>query len=210
LGYRVWYRHQVQVGAAGVEAARRLSEGTESHAARQAYAEAAYATDDFERAAQLYRELLDVRGASTGVLWGLAISERRLGRHRVELALYQALLSSDPENPRLLSALATAAARFSRYHEAHALLTRARSGLHTPRAVDLSSAVVYALEGDDRKALRFLERVLQNHDELEPAEQLEFARDLALDPAFARLRGERRLRSLLARQLGAAAPLPIW
>ena len=134
----------------------------------------------------------------------------RLGRHRVELALYQALLNTEPENPRFLGALATAAARFSRFHEAHALLNRSRSAESIPRALDVSAAVVYALEGDDRKAIRFIERVLEHTDELDAEERVEFARDLALDPAFARLRGDRRLRNLLARQLGAAAPLPIW
>ena len=210
FGYKDWYRRQVSVERSVVEATRRLAEGSSAHAARQAYAAASYATDDYERAAQVYRELLDVRGASVEVLWGLAMSERRLGRHRVELALYQALLNTEPENPRFLGALATAAARFSRFHEAHALLNRSRSAESIPRALDVSAAVVYALEGDDRKAIRFIERVLEHTDELDAEERVEFARDLALDPAFARLRGDRRLRNLLARQLGAAAPLPIW
>ena len=213
VAYYAWYRSAVPDDDSSALAQERLARSPSDQGARDILARSAYDADRYEIAAAHFRWLVErgdagLSGSEQELLWRLARTERRLGRHASEAALYERMLERDPAAPWALSGQATVMARLGRFDEAAALLGRARSAAPDLAYLGVHAAVVASEQGLERRALELLEGVVEHREQLAPEHQVELRRDIALDPAFASLRSRDRLRVMLARHLGAAAPRP--
>jgi tetratricopeptide (TPR) repeat protein len=214
VAYYAWYRGVVPDDDGTVALAQeRLARSPADQGARDILARSAYEADRFEIAAAHFRWLLDrgdsgFAGGEQDLLLRLARTERRLGRHAEEAELYQRILERDPADPWALSGQATVMARLGRFDEAASLLAQARAAAPELVYLGVHAAVIAAEQGLEQRTLELLEGVVERREELAPEHQVELRRDIALDPAFARLRTSDRLRVMLARHLGAAAPRP--
>lgn len=212
--YHSWYRSVVPDDAANSTSAReRLARSPSDQGAHDILARSAYAADRFELAAAHFRWLVDRDACGHGgsereLLWRLARTERRLGRHTSEAGIYLRMLDNDPGDPWALGGQATVMARMGRFDEADLLLSQAWSSDPGLAYLGVYSAVVAAEQGLDKRAAELLEQVVGQREQLAPEYQVELRRDIALEPAFASLRSSDRLRLMLARYLGAAAPRP--
>jgi tetratricopeptide (TPR) repeat protein len=212
VGFYAWYRSAVLDDVApSVLARERIARDPTDERAHDILARSAYEADRFELAAAHFR-WLDERGdrglanVERELLWRLARTERRLGRHAAEARSYERILALQPDEPWALGGQATVMARLGRFDEAASLLNQASSIAPGHAYLDVYAAVVAAEQGLDSRAVELLEGVLAQRDGLAPEYQVELRRDIALDPAFSGLRSAGELRVMLARQLGAAAP----
>ncbi len=212
VAYYAWYRSVVPEDDISVLARDRLARSPSDHGAHDLLARSAYAADRFELAAAHFRWLVDRDALGLGseqeLLWRLARTERRLGRHSSEAELYERILELDSTDPWALGGKATVMARLGRFDEASDLLSQARVAAPGQVYLDVYDAVVAAEMGLEHRAVDLLEGVVEQREQLAPEYQVELRRDVALDPAFAPVRSSDRLRVMLARHLGAAAPRP--
>ncbi len=208
MGWCAWYRNEVPADDQALEAYDRLALEPTDASARRVLARSAYNADDFAEAAWHYRWLLRHHADDRDARFRLAQAEGRRGNHRIEADLYRSLLDEDPDNLLALSGLSVALVRLNRLDEAVILLDELAGAAPESPLTELTSARVEALLGHDNAALEALDRAFTSREQLSQELQLEFRRDLALDPAFASLRKDRRLRSVVHRHLGAAGPRP--
>ena len=205
-GFYRWYRLAVPADPMARQASERLALDDRDAAARRTLANAAYNADRFDSAVWHYQVLSWADQADGGALLGLARAQRRRGHHATEIAVYRKMLETWEDHPGALAGLTTALARMGRLDEASLILEQLHVvGPDDPYS-DMAAATLAALEGRDVDALEGIERAVQARAQLPLDQQIELRRDLALDPAFASLRKDRRLRALLRRHLGAAAP----
>ena len=206
-GWSRWYRRAVPMDVEQLDAARqRLRVDPEDSVARRIVARAAYDGDDHETAGEHYRWLVERAPGDRDARLRLAWAEKRQGYHSAEIVHYDAILATDAAHITALAGKAVALARLNRLDES----ARATEDLETaaPDAVEtaLAHAKIAGLQGDDDRSLESLERAYANRDQLTREMQLELRRDFALDPCFASLRTDPRLRTLVNRHLGAAGP----
>ncbi len=211
VAYYDWYRSAVPADDALTALAReRLARDPADHGAHDILARAAYAADRFELAAAHFSWLRDRAAPGLGgeleLAARLARTERRLGRHASEAALYDAILDQQPDDAWALAGRATVMARLGRYDEASSLLSQAESAAPGQAYLGVYAAVVAAEQGLEERAVELLEAVVREREGLAPEHQVELRRDIALDPSFSALRAGDSLRVMLARHLGAAAP----
>ncbi len=209
IAYYEWYR--VAAGRAPTVprgAAASLELDSSNITTRRQLAQAAYQADDFETSVLHYRWLTARVQGDSNLLLRRAMAERRLGRHLVEVRLYLDILEMEPENARVLGRLSVAVSRLGRYDEAERILRRARLLAPEQLTLDLAEALVASAQRQEQRSLECMERLLEHRDALTPAERLELAADIAIDPLFSRLRADGRFRALMAAQLGAASPRP--
>lgn len=204
-----WYRSVVPVDAMARPASERLAQDVTDGVARRTLANAAYNADRFESAAWHYQMLTWADQADGGALLGLARAQRRRGRHASEIQVYRRILGTWEDHPGALAGLSTALGRMGRLDEAGAMLEQLQIVAPDDPYTDMTAATLAALEGRKVDALEALDRAVLSRGQLAPDQQIELRRDLALDPAFASLRMDKRLRALLRRHLGAAAPRPV-
>jgi len=207
--WNAWYRRAVPVDDQYLDAYDRLRTNPMDAGAHRIVAQAAYDNDDFDVAAWHYRWLAAQYPDDRGILLRLARAERRRGRHTVEIDLYRHVLAQDPQNTEAMGGLAVALARVGRLDEASQLEDELQATAPMAPSTDLAIALTAALQGRDREALDALDRSIGARGQLSQEMQIELRRDLAIDPAFADLRKDKRLRALLHRHLGAAAPTPV-
>ena len=208
MGWWAWYRHEVPEDDQEFEAIDRLALNPDDSSARRVLARGAYNADDFDVAVWHYRWILRAHPEDRDARLRLARSERRRGNHRVEVELYRSLLEEDPNNLLALSGLATALARLGRLDEAVLLQDNLQAAAPMSPLTELTIARVEAMVGHHNAALEALDRAFASRNQLTQEQQLELRRDIALDPAFASLRKDHRLWSLVFRHLGAAGPRP--
>ena len=214
VAYYAWYRGVVpEDDELGVLARERLERNPSDRGAHELLARSAYAADRFELSAAHFRWLVDrdVLGLGPGeqeLRWRLARTERRLGRHSSEAALYEQMLADDPADAWALAGKATVMARLGRFDEAVSLVEQAEASAPSQPYLGVYAAVVAAEQGLDDRAVELLEAVVEQREHLAPEYQVELRRDIAMDPSFAAVRSGDRLRVMLARHLGAAAPRP--
>ena len=70
---------------------------------------------------------------------------------------------------------------------------------------DLHRAKIYAAMGKERKALRYLERALEDVPALDTLHHIEFRQDIRLDPVFRGLKDDRRFEQVLRDAYGDEA-----
>ena len=114
----------------------------------------------------------------------MAWAKRRAGHHSSEMDLYKEILNDQPGHPLALGGLSMCSARLGRMDAAQDLLDTLHVLAPSHPYTDLTSAVVEALRGDERDAIRSLRRVMQNRDLFDEELQVELRRDIATDPAF--------------------------
>jgi len=214
VAYYTWYRSVVpDEPELSTSARERLTRSPQDAGAHDILARSAYDADRFELSAAHFHWLVDrsdpgLGGGEQELLWRLARTERRLGRHASEASLYERMLAVDEDDPWALCGKATVMARLGRFDEASELISRASSEAPELDYLGVYAAVVAAEQGLDARAVELLEEVVAQREQLAPEYQVELRRDIALDPAFAAVRSADRLRVMLARHLGAAAPRP--
>jgi Flp pilus assembly protein TadD len=201
-----WYRSAVPDDPLARKAASRLTADELDRVARRTLANAAYNADRFKAAAWHYQVLTWGKETDGGAFLGLARAQRRRGHHASEIQVYRRMLLTWRDHPGALSGLATALGRMGRFDEAAATLEQLETVAPDDPYTDMSSATLAALQARHVDALESLDRAFSARAQLAPDLQIELRRDLALDPAFASLRSDKRLRGLLRRHLGAAAP----
>lgn len=207
-GWYAWYRRAVPEDAQVLDAYARLQLNPLDAAAHRVVARAAYSDDEYDAAVWHYRWLVGHSPEDRDALLRLARSERRRGRHASEIELYERILEVDPTSVDALGGLAVALARLGRLDEAWNRVDELQAVAPMAPVTDLTVATLAALRGEDREALDALDRAIASRGQFSDEMQLELRRDLALDPVFADLRKGKRLRALLHRHMGAAAPIP--
>jgi len=186
-----------------------LADDDTDASARLILANATYNADRYDEAAWHYQEVAWQDDADAGALIGLARAHRRMGRHAHEIDHYRRVLASWNDHTEALAGLSTALARMGRLDEASITLEQLWVVAPDDPYTEIASATIAGLVGREDDAIEHLERAVEARAQLSPSMQIELRRDLALDPAFASLRMDHRLRNLLRRQLGAAGPRPL-
>jgi Flp pilus assembly protein TadD len=207
--YFRWYRRIVPNDSLAHDAGDRLVVDPSDASARRIIALAAYNADRFDTAAWHYQILLDGDPMDRGLLMRMAMAERRRGHHRNEIGLYRRILNRSGDDPAALRGLATALARMGRLDAAAEVLDHVEVAAPRDPYTDLTAATIAAIDGRNQDAIQALDRAVATRAQLRPEMQIELRRDIALDPAFASLRKDKRLRAVLRRHLSAAAPPPM-
>jgi tetratricopeptide (TPR) repeat protein len=205
-GYYRWFRTAVPTDPLAIDANEQLVRNPLDAAARRVVARAAYNADHFQLAAWHYSALVERFPEDSGVRLRLAWAERRQGNHRREIELYREVLSQHPEQPYALGGLSMALARIGELDEAHAMKDRLEVAAPTHPYTELTSGVLEATQGNELEAVECLRRAIIDREQFDRELQVELRRDISTDPALAPLRSDWRLRAMLRRHLGAAAP----
>ena len=209
IGWFAWYQRALPTDDRVEEAYERFATDDTDVAARRVLARAAYDREAYDEAVWHYGWLIQRDPEDRGARLRLAWSLRRMGRHRAEAELYRSILEDHPNDPGALGGLATALARVGRLDEATALVDRLQAVAPMSPETDLTIGILAAMQGLDSAAISELERALVNREQLPEELQIELRRDIALDPALARLRADKRLLAVFHRHLAAAAPRPV-
>jgi len=205
-----WYRDLVPGDAEQLDAAVAAHiQDPYDPDARALLGQAAYNADRFEEAARQYAFIVEHHPEDPDARLHLAAAEMRRGNHTHEIRQLEAALRRSPEDIAARAALAVALTRLERLDEAAVPLDELRVEHPRHPLTLLTEAKIAALDGRDADALDFLDDTMDLRTTLSASWRLELRRDIALDPAFARLRKDVRLRSVINRHLGAAGPRPI-
>jgi len=202
--YYRWYRLEVPSTLQAELARLRVEEGrTEDYAL---IARGAYDNDNWRDALVHYQALADAEPEDVRWLYGVGLSQKRLGLHRMELASYERILELDPSHKDALGNGAVALARLGDYEAASEWLVRMQQVGQDAPYLHVYEGLVAAIEGRRGESIRQLELAVAGRGSMTDAERVELRRDLAMDPALASLRSDRALRTMLWRHYGAAAP----
>ena len=196
----------VPVDARTLDADEHLLRDPSHTEARRLLARAAYHAGEFDLAEWHYTALLERVPNDTYAKSRLAWALRRQGNHQRELDIYQDILSEQPAHLLSLSGAAAALGRLGRLSAARDTFDALQILAPTSPLTELTSATLEAIQHRDGAALSSIERALVDQEQLDVEMQIEFRHDIAIDPVFARIRKTTKLRSMLRRHLGAAAP----
>ncbi|MDG1482141.1 MAG: hypothetical protein P8R54_21290 [Myxococcota bacterium] len=206
--YYEWYRSVVLIDNQVEDASVQFLRDQEDPAARQVLALHAYSRDDYESAAWHYQWIVERFPTDRAARIRLARAEMRLGFHAREVGHYRAVLVADPTSIEARAGVAVALTRLGRLDEAEESLDILLvSAPHHP-TTHLTVATIAALKGQEDEAGDALEAGFLGRAQLSKELQIEMRRDIALDPAFKTMRSSTRLRGMLTRYLGGAAPRP--
>jgi len=206
VGYHRWYRNMIPADGSAFTANEQLEKNPNDAEARRVVARAAYHAGRFGLSAWHYRNILAQYPHDTSARLRLAWSARRQGLHGQELHQYQHILDEQPQNILALGGAATALTRLGRFSEARDTMDALQILAPTSAVTESSGAIIEGIHGEQERAIASLRRALDSREQLAPELQLELRQDIAVDPAFAAMRADWRLRSMLRRSLGAAAP----
>jgi Flp pilus assembly protein TadD len=206
IGYSRWYKNMIPADRLAVEANLDLEADPTDAEARRVVARAAYHAGRFELSAWHYQTILDDFPHDTSARLRLAWSARRQGHHRAELEMYQEILEIQPQHLLALGGAATALARLGDFDEAQDTMDALQILAPANPISETSGAVIEAIRGRHDWAIASLRRAIEHQEQLDPELQLELRQDIAVDPAFSVLRADWKMRTMLRRVLGAAAP----
>lgn len=149
----------------------------------------------YERFTKLYPE--DPAGWNN-----LALVYKREGKYDEEEALYRVALGLAADDDHALNNLAVNLAHQGRYDEALAIMEKLEVLTPDDPYADLHRAKIYAAMGKEERAYHFLQKSLSGMRKLDTLHNIEFRQDIRVDPAFVKLREEKRFRDLLLRYYG--------
>jgi len=194
FSYYSWYRNAIDVPAVSVRDIRQGGLSVVDHAS---LAESAYAADNYVAALAHYHWLVEKIPEEPRWLEGIAEVQNRLGMHRLALENWEALLDIEPHNIVALSKRPVTLARLGRLDAAGDALGDLHEAHPSHPYSDQATALVKAIQGLELEALAALWSVMEEFGALPIKMRSEIRRDIALDPAFAILRADPRLRQLL-------------
>lgn len=208
-GYYAWYRAAAPPTVISTELARiQLARAPQDLQLRAQVARGAYENENYREALRHYALLSEQEPANARWLEGLALAQKRLGQHRAEIRTWDRLLHHAPDELHALGNLAIALARLGDYESAERELERLRPHLTRDAYLHVFFGIYEAIRGREVDAIAELEEAVSRRETLSEAQQVELLRDLSLDPVLRNLRSDARLRSMLYRHFGAAAPQP--
>lgn len=207
VGYFAWL-HRADLHDARLDAAEGILTGNPDDVqSRRIVAQSAYHHGRYDMAIWHYQQLLRAQPEDTHARLRLAWALRRQGFHRAELEAYRAILTGQPDHVMALSGMALAEARLGNAHSAQQAIEQLQNIAPAHPYTEVTTAGLDAWRGNGRGAIASLSRAFQSRESLDKELQAELRRDIAVDPLFAELRPDSRLRGLLRRHLGAAAPM---
>lgn len=165
----------------------------------------AYLSEKHDLAEATYERFLQLYPEEPAAYNNYALVWKRRGEYGKEESLYRRALQLDPGDTNVMNNLAVCLAHQGRFSEAEEIMDRLEKLEPDNAYVALHQAKIYAAMGKERRALRFLERALEQSRGLDTMHHIEFRQDIRLDPSFDVLRGERRFRELLERAYGTEA-----
>ncbi|MEC7949394.1 MAG: tetratricopeptide repeat protein, partial [Myxococcota bacterium] len=210
MGWAAWYRQLVPNDDDQLfEAQQRFALDPGDPWARRVLARSAYDHDNADEASRHYGWLAERFPQDSAIRLRLARADQRRGHHRSEVVHYETILERDPSHAEARAGMAVGLARMNRLDEAAVALDQLEYIAPDAPMTALTVAQLAALTGHHKRALEALDRAFRNRSALSDEGQLELRRTIALDPAFASLRRDPRLRSLIYRHLGAAGVRPM-
>ncbi|MDG1482142.1 MAG: hypothetical protein P8R54_21295 [Myxococcota bacterium] len=146
--------------------------------------------DSFERYIELFPE--DPLGYNN-----LALTFKRAGDYTQEEDLYRTALELNADDVHVLNNLAINLAHQHRFDEANEIMASLESIDPGNPYNDLHRSKIYAAMGKREKAYRHLKDALEGVSGLDTLHHIEFRQDIRLEPAFNRMRSERRFAKLI-------------
>lgn len=146
--------------------------------------------DSFERYIELYPE--DPLGYNN-----LALTYKRAGDYTQEESLYRTALELNADDAHVLNNLAINLAHQHRFDEANEIMASLETIDPGNPYNDLHRSKIYAAMGKREKAYRHLKAALEGVAGLDTLHHIEFRQDIRLEPAFNRMRTERRFAKLI-------------
>jgi tetratricopeptide (TPR) repeat protein len=166
-----------------------------------------YLAQDYSSALRTYDKMLAIDPEDAAAYNNKALVYKRMEDYRKEEGLYRQSLNLEPNDTTALNNLAVNLAHQGRYDEALAIMRELeRSDPDDPYA-DLHRSKIYAQMGRDDDAFRYLEVALQGMRALDTLHHIEFRQDIRIDPAFEKLRGTARFKTILTKYYGKDTPL---
>jgi tetratricopeptide (TPR) repeat protein len=152
----------------------------------------------FERYIDLYPE--DPLGYNN-----LALTYKRLGNYNQEESLYRRALELDSTDTHVLNNLAVNLAHQHRFDEALEIMETLVTIDPGNPYNDLHHSKIYAAMGKREKSYRYLRASLEGVAGLDTLHHIEFRQDIRLEPAFNKMRTERRFARLIREFYGDEA-----
>jgi len=180
----------------------RLSIDPDDPVAMQLLGYYAYLAENFTLGEQVYARYKRLYPDDPSGYNNLALVYKRTGAYAIEEALYRQALDMDPLDTHVLNNLAVNLAHQGRFDEALRAMDLVDELDPDDPYAALHRAKVYAAMGRKDAAYRCLRRALDGVGQLDTMHHIEFRQDLRLDPAFARMRGDRRFKRLLRQHYG--------
>ena len=165
----------------------------------------AYLAENNELARRSYERFVELYPEEGLGYNNLALTYKRAGDYLREEALYRQALKAEPDNPNTLNNLAVNLAHQGQFEDALAVMERLETLDPDNPYTDLHRAKIYATMGKRERAYRYLEAALKRAEGLSTLHHIEFRQDIRLEPAFDKLRSERRFARIIRDYYGPDA-----